>query len=84
MNAYAYTGPNWSSTSKYSNLNFQYASTPAMSVQYGSNYGTNPKYMRIDVTNFINLCKTNPQTYSMYKGILLINSMASKVRNIPE
>lgn len=74
MNAYAYTGPNWSSTSKYSNLNFQYASTPAMSVQYGSNYGTNSKYMRIDVTNFINLCKTNPQTYSMDKGILLINS----------
>lgn len=45
-----------------------------MSVQYGSTYGTNTKYMRVDVTSFVNLCKTNPQTYSLKKGILLKNT----------
>ena len=75
MEAYAYQGSStWNSSSKYAGLNFTYSASPVMSVQYGSTYGTNTKYMRVDVTSFVNLCKTNPQTYSLKKGILLKNT----------
>ena len=73
MDSYAYDGNTWNHSSKYSDLLFAYIDNPVMTTQYGNNFGTNTKYMTIDVTNFVNLCQSNPQTYSLDKGILLKN-----------
>lgn len=74
MNAYPYTGTTWTSGSSYNSVANNYDSSYSMPVAYGSNYGTYTKTMTIDLTGFYNTGASSSSSYSIDKGIVLVNT----------
>lgn len=74
MNAYLYTGTVWTSGSSYNSVANNYDSSYSMPVTYGSNYGTYTKEMTIDLTGFYNTGVSSSSSYSIEKGIVLVNT----------
>jgi len=70
--AYAYKGSPWTASSTFESAANGYDLSYKMPIKYGEKYGTYTKYMRIDITNFYNTCKTS-SVYSLEKGIELYN-----------
>lgn len=73
MSAYPYTGTPWTASSSYASVANNFDSNYSMPVVYGASYGTNTKYMTIDLTAFYKTGVASSPSYSIEKGIELIN-----------
>ena len=74
MYAYAYIGAVWGDTSSYSNVTaYDTACRFAVEYQDGDSSMPSTKYMTIDVTDFYSACTTEYTSYSLEKGLILIN-----------
>lgn len=73
ITGYAYKGTPWNNSTSYSMLDFTCDNSTEMTATYGSNYGTNTRYMKIDVTNFVRSCIFEEHDCSFEKGIWIMN-----------